>query len=92
MFGKIQLVNFEGITSMPQEVASAWHDAFDDLVGAEYKPLLYLGAQVVSGVNYYFIAEETVMWHTPIRRVVRLTINANDNDVALIEDSIIEIL
>lgn len=92
MFGKINLVNFSGVTEMPQEVATAWHDAFADYVGVSYKPLLYLGEQVVRGVNYYFVAEQTFMTNPPFRRVVLLAINANDNDVELIEDSVKEIL
>lgn len=92
MFGKIQLENFNGITQMPQDVASAWHDAFDGLVGVSYKPLVYLGKQIVHGVNYYFVAEQTFMTNPIYRRVVCLAINANDNDVHLIDESIREIL
>lgn len=92
MFGKIQLENFNGITQMPQDVASAWHDAFDGLVGVSYKPLVYLGKQIVNGVNYYFVAEQTFMTHPLYRRVVCLAINAGDNDVCLIDESIREII
>ena len=92
MFGKIQLENFNGITQMPQDVASAWHDAFDGLVGVGYKPLVYLGKQIVNGVNYYFVAEQTFMTNPVYRRVVCLAINANDNDVTLIDESIREII
>lgn len=92
MFGKIQLEHFNGITQMPQEVATAWHDAFDGLVGAEYKPLVYLGKQLVNGINYYFVAEQTFMINPIHRGVVCLAINANDNDVTLIDESIREII
>lgn len=92
MFGKINLVNFSGVTEMPQEVATAWHDAVAEFVGVSYKPLLYLGEQLVHGINYYFIAEQTFMTSPPFRRIVLLAINADDNGVALIEDSIKEIL
>lgn len=88
MFGKIQLERFEGITTMPQEAASAWSGAFEDLVGATYKPLLYLGKQLVHGVNHYFVAEQTLITNPPCRRVVKLAINVDDNDCELIEDSI----
>lgn len=92
MFGKIQLEHFDGITTMPQDVASAWHAAFEGLVGVSYKPLLYLGKQLVNGINYYFIAEQTFMTNPTFRRVVKLAINAGDNDVTLIDESITEII
>ena len=56
MFGKIELEEFAGLTSMPQKAASAWSGAIDGLVGASYKPLLYLGKQVVKGVDHFFVA------------------------------------
>lgn len=92
MFGKINLVNFSGVTEMPQEVATAWHNAFEDYVGVGYKPLLYLGDQVVNGINYYFVAEQIFQTSPPFRRIVLLAINADDNGVELIENSIKEIL
>lgn len=74
MFGSIALENFEGITKMPQAAASAWA-ALDGLVGCHYKPLLYLGTQIVKGTNHWFIAEKTPITLNPTRRVVMLAIN-----------------
>ena len=76
MFGKLNLEEFTGLTSMPQRAASAW-SGFESagLVGASYKPLLFYATQLVKGVNYYFIAEQTLTTHPIIRRVVKLVIN-----------------
>ena len=59
MFGQIELAKFEGLTKMPQEAAGAW-SAAEGLVGASFKPLVYVGKQVVRGVNHVFIAEQTL--------------------------------
>lgn len=76
MFGKLNLEEFTGLTSMPQKAASAWSGACEGLVGASYKPLLFYATQVVKGVNYYFIAEQTLLTNPIIRRVViKLVIN-----------------
>lgn len=83
MLGKIQLEQFAGATSMPQEAASAW-TAVDGLVGASYKPLLYLGKQLVHGVNHYFIAEQTIVGNPPIRTVGKLLINVDETDAHLV--------
>ena len=93
MFGQIQLENFKALTAMPQKFATAWDAAFDtETVGANFKPLLCLGSQVVNGTNFYFVAEETIVCRNPIRRVVRLTIHQNGDEYKLIGDSIIEII
>lgn len=83
MFGKIRYENFTGLTTLPQKAASAW-SILENLVGAQYKALLFLGTQVVKGTNYYFIAEQTLILATPIRRVVKVCINEFDNKFELI--------
>lgn len=91
MFGKIELEQFKGITTMPQEAASAI-SAIDGLVGATYKPLLYLGKQPVKGINYFFVAEQTLVTNPPIRRVVKLAINFFDGKYELVPESIEDII
>ena len=74
MVGNIQLENFKGLTKMPQKAASAWA-ALDALVGCRYTPLLYLGEQIVKGVNHWFIAERSTVTLEPTRNVVLMAIN-----------------
>ena len=50
MFGKIEFEEFKGLTEMPQKAASAW-GAVDGIVGASYKPLLFIGEQVARGTT-----------------------------------------
>lgn len=88
MFGQLQLEHFDGAAKLPQKAASAWSAAFTDMVGVTYKPLLYLGAQVVHGVNYYFIAEETLVVRGDVRRVVKLVIHELGDTYTLLEGSI----
>lgn len=90
MFGKINLENFTGLTSMPQKAASAW-TVLDNLVGASYKPLLYVGKRVVRGVNHIFIAEQTLVTNPPARHLVMLEINEFAGKFELVPSSIVEI-
>ena len=46
--GAIQLEAFTGLTKLPQKAATAW-TAVEGLIGVSYKPLLYVGEQVVDG-------------------------------------------
>lgn len=88
MFGKINYADFTPLTSMPQEAATAWYGGVKGLVGAEYRPLLYLGNQVVKGINYFFIAEQTLTTNPPIKRVVKVVINSFQgvNEIISVEE------
>ena len=89
MLGKIDFEEFKGLTSMPQKAASAW-SAFETsgLCGASYKPLVYVGKQQVNGVNHWFIAEQTLVTATPIRRIVTIAINENNETYTIVPGSI----
>ena len=89
MFGKIELANFEGLTKMPQEAASAWTEIEQlEMTGATYKPVLYVGSQQVKGVNHWFIAEQTLITKNAERRLIRLAINVFDGRYTIIPHSL----
>ena len=71
--GAIQLEVFTGLTKLPQKAATAW-TAAEGLIGVNYKPLLYVGEQVVDGVNYWYIAERTLITNPARRNVVKFAI------------------
>ena len=92
MFGKIQLEEFKGLTAMPQKAASAWSSIMDGLVGVNYKPLVYCGAQVVKGLNYWFICEMNITYVKSERKIVLLAINEFEGKYELVKESIEVIL
>lgn len=75
MLGGIQLEEFKGLTAMPQKAASAWVAIDGGIVGAGYKPLLYVGSQLVKGINHWFIAEQTLILAQPERHIVKIAVN-----------------
>ena len=84
-FGGIDILEQIGMDKMPQKAASAWSGAIDGkLVGATYKPIAYVGTQVVKGVNHIFIAEQTLVVATPERHIVLLTINEFDGNYSIV--------
>lgn len=72
--GSIQLANFQPLTNAPQEAASAI-GALPALVGTTITPILYVGEQLVDGVNYWFIGEETMITIDGSRRLIMFAIN-----------------
>ena len=87
--GEIKFEEFEGLTTMPQKAASAFTGGLEGLVGASYKPLLYVGEQVVKGVNYHFIAEQTRSTREPVRHIVKIAINEFEGKYSIVANSIV---
>ena len=81
MFGQIQLENFVGLKNMPQKAQSAWDAVFKpDMVGVQFKPLVYVGSQPVNGTLHWFIAERTQPYHFEIRNVIKMAILEKNGD------------
>lgn len=72
--GNIQLEQFKPLTQMPQDAASAI-SALNELVGSTITPILYVGRQIVDGVNHWFIGEETLVTIDGTRRLIMFAIN-----------------
>lgn len=70
--GAIKLESFTGCR-LPQKAATAW-TAVSGLIDVSYKPLIYIGEQIVDGVNYHFIAERTLLTNPRVRHVVKFAI------------------
>lgn len=86
MFGAINFEDFEGLDKLPQKAATAWVKV-NELQGASYKPLLYVGTQVVKGTNYWFIAEQTLMITHPEKRIVKLAVNEFNGKFEVVNES-----
>lgn len=88
MLGAIQFEQFEGLTKMPQEYASAWSAVETGLCGASFKPLLCVGKQVTKGTNYWFIAEETLVTNPPVKHIATIAINLFNGVYTIVPGSI----
>ena len=88
LLGGITLAEYKGLTAMPQKAASAWIAVEGGIVGAGYKPLIYVGEQVVKGVNYWFIAEQTLILAEPERHIVKIAVNEFNGEYKIVPHSI----
>ena len=86
LLGAVTVLEQKEMTAFPQKAASAW-SAMSGLVGAKYKPMAYVGTQIVNGTNHVFIAEQTLLTTTGDRHIVLVKINeANGKfELAMIE-------
>ena len=46
--------------NLPQKAASAFSAALENLLGADYEPVLYVGTQIVNGTNYGVICKQSI--------------------------------
>ena len=53
-----------GLNSMPQNLASAYSEAFTNYEGIRFEPLACVGSQVVAGTNYAMLARGVVNGET----------------------------
>ena len=75
LFGGIEIAEQKGLTSMPQDAASAWIAVEGAIVGCGYKPLIYVGKQITKGTTFHFIAEQTLILAEPQRHIVKIAVN-----------------
>ncbi len=85
LFGGFELEEFQGLDKLPQKAASAWTKV-TELTGAKFKPILYAGKQVTKGINYGFIAEETLQTIGQERRLVALVVNEFNGEFEVLND------
>ena len=88
LLGGITFEDFKGLTTMPQKAASAWVAVDGSIVGADYKPLLYVGSQITKGVTYWFIAEQTLILAEPQRHIVKIAVNEFNGNYKIVPHSI----
>ena len=82
--GGITLAEQKGLTAMPQKAASAWIAVEGGIVGAGYKPLVFVGTQTVKGTNYHFIAEQTLILAEPQRHIVKIVVNEFNGEYKIV--------
>lgn len=63
------------VGSLPEKVATGFGEVFQEIVGAQYTPLVYCGSQVVCGTNYMIICEQTLTTNPPEKHVVKVVIH-----------------
>ncbi len=60
---------------LPEEVEKGFKEVTQHLVGASYEPVLYVGSQVVAGINYMIICKQTLSDKDATEHLVKLVIN-----------------
>lgn len=83
MIGSVEVIEQQTLTKMPQEAASAWAYFDGAIVGAGYKPVAFVGTQLVKGTNYVFLAEQTFITAEPVRHIAVVKVNAFNGNYSI---------
>lgn len=89
MFGEIKFADFDAEND-PAGAKKAWANV-TPWTGSTFKPIKYLGEQPCKGVNYWFIAQETIVANPSAKKIVVLAINGFNDHYAIIPSSIHEV-
>jgi hypothetical protein len=63
------------VDGMPEKVATAVSKLNEQLLGAEYTPIAYLGSQVVNGTNHAVLAEQLLITGRDTKNIVLIIFN-----------------
>lgn len=69
---------------LSDELACIFKTATQSLVGVSYKPLFYVGHQVVKGMNHYFIAQAQAIYPGADPFLVSICINDFNKNISII--------
>ena len=64
---------------LPEKVASGFSEVTQGMVGAKYVPVLYVGTQVVHGMNHMIICKQTLAVEGAAEHLVKMVLNQNDD-------------
>lgn len=76
MLGGWQIAEMEPV-SLPEKVATGFLEAFKNILGAEYVPVLYCGSQIVAGKNHVIICKQKAMTNPPVEHLVKVILYEN---------------
>ena len=69
---------------LPEKVATGFSEVTQSMVGAKYVPVLYVGTQVVHGINHMLICKQTVAAQGAPAHLVKMVLNQNTDDDSLV--------
>ena len=75
LIGGWELVEMQAC-SLPEEIATGFGKITQGMVGAKYVPVLYVGTQVVHGINHMLICKQTLAAQGAPEHLVEVVINS----------------
>lgn len=62
---------------LPEKVATGFAQVLEHMTGANYQPVLYVGTQVVHGINHMILCKQTLVVEGAPEHLVKMVLNQN---------------
>lgn len=82
---KAKIVSISSEVNLPDEVAPLFDVITKNLVGVNYRPIAYVGSQVVKGTNYHIICQARAIYPNSEPYAVKMVINEFQGAASLVE-------
>ena len=69
---------------LPEKVASGFTEVTHAMAGAKYVPVLYVGTQVVHGMNHMIICTQTLAVQGATEHLIKMVLNQNVDDGSIV--------
>ncbi len=69
------------LDGMPEKIASAIIELNEQLIGAKYRPIAYLGSQKVKGTNFAVLAEQKILDADNTKNIVLVVFNEAPHNI-----------
>lgn len=79
-----KIVNIIEQADLAPEIQAAFDTAEKQLIGVSYKPVAYIGSQVVRGVNHYIVCEAKYIYPGAEPHAVVLAINIFEGNISVV--------
>ena len=61
--------------NLPEKVATAWSELMQNIAGAKYVPVLYVGTQLVNGTNHMILSRQDLSVLNGESHLVKVILN-----------------
>lgn len=82
--GEPKIVSITEEAQLSDELSMIFEQATKQLLGCSYKPIIYVGSQVVKGINHYYLCEAKAIYPDAIPYPVLLCVNVFEKQVHIV--------
>ena len=81
---RAKITHIDSEIQLPAEAAAAFDKVTKTLLGVNYKPIAYIGSQVVKGINYHIVCQARVIYPGAEPYGVKMVINDFQGEATLV--------
>ena len=84
-----KIVHIVEEAQLEDKIRNIFETARQHIIGVNYKPIAYVGSQIVKGVNHYFICQATPIYPNADPYAVLMCINQFQDQITIVSIEVI---